>query len=271
MSVLQAAWELIADVGPRDIIDIILVAVLMYYLLRLLRRTRAMSLVNGLIVVLLVFLLSSALLPTLYWLLKYLLAGGVLALVVIFQPELRMALARLGRGGLLGGTLGRIGVQRRQSVISDVVDTAYRISEDGYGALIVIERESGLMDIIRTGKILNAQVSVDLLRTLFYPSAALHDGAVVIREDQIVAAGCALPHSENPSLSASTGMRHRAALGLAERTDAVCVVVSEETRAVSLAVDGAISPRIERPQLTERLMELLEAQEQEPGFFFWRK
>ena len=270
MSVLQAAWELIADIGPRDIIDIILVAALLYYLLRLLRRTRAMSLVNGLIVVFLVFLLSSAL-PTLYWLLKGLMVGGVLALVVIFQPELRMALARLGRGGILGGTLGRIGVQGRQSVISEVVDTAYRISEDGYGALIVIERESGLMDIIRTGKILNAQVSVDLLRTIFYPKAALHDGAVVIREDQVVAAGCALPHSESPSVSASTGMRHRAALGLAERTDAVCIVTSEETGAVSIAVDGAISPRIERPQLTERLMELLEAQEQEPGFFFWRK
>ena len=270
MSVLQAAWELIADIGPRDIIDIILVAVLLYYLLRLLRRTRAMSLVNGLIVVFLVFLLSSAL-PTLYWLLKGLMVGGVLALVVIFQPELRMALARLGRGGLLGGTLGRIGVQRSQSVINDVVDAAYRISEDGYGTLIVIERESGLMDIIRTGKIINAQVSVDLLRTIFYPSAALHDGAVVIREDEIVAAGCALPHSESPSVSASTGMRHRAALGLAERTDAVCIVTSEETGAVSIAVDGAISPRIERPQLTERLMELLEAQEQEPGFFFWRK
>ncbi len=270
MSVLQAAWELIADIGPRDVIDIILVAALLYYLLRLLRRTRAMSLVNGLIVVFLVFLLSSAL-PTLYWLLKGLMVGGVLALVVIFQPELRMALARLGRGGILGGTLGRIGVQRRQSVLSDVVDTAYRISEDGYGALIVIERESGLMDIIRTGKIINAQVSVDLLRTIFYPSAALHDGAVVIREDQIVAAGCALPHSESPSLSASTGMRHRAALGLAERTDAVCIVTSEETGAVSIAVDGAISPRIERLQLTERLMELLEAQEEEPGFFFWRK
>ncbi len=247
MSVLQAAWELIADIGLRDIVDIILVAALVYYLLRLLRRTRAMSLVNGLIVVFLVFLLSSAL-PTLYWLLKGLMVGGVLALVVIFQPELRMALARLGRGGLLGGTLGRIGVQRRQSVLSDVVDAAYRISEDEYGALIVIERESGLMDIIRTGKIINAQVSVDILRTIFYPKAALHDGAVVIREDD-----------------------HRAALGLAERTDAVCVVVSEETGAVSLAVDGAISPRIERPQLTERLMELLEAHEEEPGFFFWRK
>jgi len=270
MSTLHTVWQLIADIGLRDIIDITLVAVLLYYLLRLFRRTRAMSLVNGLIVVFLIFLLSSAL-PTLYWLLKGLMVGGVLALVVIFQPELRMALARLGRGGILASTLGRIGVSGRQSVISDVVEAAYRISEDGYGALIVIERESGLMDIIRTGKIINARVSVDLLRTIFYPKTALHDGAVVIREDQIVAAGCALPHSENPSLSATTGMRHRAALGLAERTDAVCVVVSEETGAVSLAVDGAISPRIERPQLTERLMELLEAQGQESGFFFWRK
>ncbi len=271
MSVLQSAWELISDIRVRDVVDIVLVAALVYYLARLLRRTRAASLVNGLVVVFLVVLfLFSMELPTLNWLLHGLTVGGVLALVVIFQPELRLALERLGRGGLFSSALGRLGTPRQQSLISQVVDTAYRLSEEGYGGLVVLERRSGLMDIIRTGKILNAQASVELLLTIFYPGSPLHDGAVVIREDEIVAAACALPHSESPSLSTSAGMRHRAALGLAERTDAVIVVVSEETGAVSLAVNGALSPRIERPQLTERLMELFEAEE-EAGFFFWRK
>ncbi len=270
MSFLQDVWELISDISVRDIIDIVLVAALIYYVARLLRRTRAVSLFNGLVVVLLIVLFSYAL-PTLGWLLRGLTVGGALALIVIFQPELRIALERLGRGGIFGGALGRIGVQRRQFVINEVVDTAYRLSDEGYGALIVLERQTGLMDITRTGKSINSEVSVELLLTIFYPGTPLHDGAAVLRDDRIVAAACALPHSESPSLSTSTGMRHRAALGLAERTDAVCVVVSEETGAISLAVNGALSPRIERPQLTERLMELFEAEQEQSGFFFWRK
>lgn len=270
MSVLQDAWELISYIGARDVIDVVLVSTLIYYGARLLRRTRAASLVNGLVVVLLVLLLSTWL-PTLNWLLSKLAFIGVLALVVIFGPELRLALERLGRGGLFGGALGRMGAQRQQFLINEVVDAAYRLAEQGYGGLIVLERESGLMDIIRTGKTINSRLSVELLLTIFYPGTPLHDGAVVIREETIVAAACALPHSESPGLSTSTGMRHRAALGLTERTDAVCVVVSEETGAVSIAVNGALSPRIEHPQLTERLMALFEAEQEQSAFFFWRK
>ncbi len=270
MSVLQSAWELLSHIKPRDVVDIVLVAMLVYYLARLFRRTRATSLVNGLVVVFLVVLLSTGL-PTLNWLLRGLTVAGVLALVVIFGPELRLALERLGRGGLFSSALSPMGTQRQQSAVNQVVDAAYRLSEEGYGGLIVLERQSGLMDIIRTGKTLNSRLSVELLLTIFYPGTPLHDGAVVIREDEIVAAACALPHSESPGLSTSTGMRHRAALGLAERTDAVCVVVSEETGAVSIAVNGALSPRIERPQLTERLMALFEAEQEQFGFFFWRK
>ena len=270
MSGLQSAWELISYIKPRDVVDIVLVAMLVYYLVRLLRRTRATSLVNGLVVVFLVVLLSTGL-PTLNWLLRGLAVAGLLALVVIFGPELRLALERLGRGGLFSSALGPMGTQRQQSAVNQVVDATYRLSEEGYGGLIVLERQSGLMDIIRTGKTLNSRLSVELLLTIFYPGTPLHDGAVVIHEDEIVAAACALPHSESPGLSTSTGMRHRAALGLAERTDAVCVVVSEETSAVSIAVNGALSPRIERPQLTERLMALFEAEQEQFGFFFWRK
>jgi len=252
MPVWQTMWEFVS-VHLVDVIDVALVAVLIYYVALLLRRTRAISLINGIILIIaLVWLFRQLpILPTLYWLLRGIGTVGVLALVVIFQPELRMALERLGRGGLLGGALRSMAADQQQNVINDVVDSAVALSDKSIGALIVLERQTGLIDITRTGKTINGRVSVDLLNTIFYPGTPLHDGAVVIRGDQIVAAACALPHSESPALSTSTGMRHRAALGLAERTDAVCVVV--------------------RAQLTERLMELFEAARERSRFFFWRK
>ena len=270
MSILQTIWEFIASIAVRDVIDIVLVALLIYYVALLLRRTRAVSLINGIIVIMLLFLISRPL-PTLNWLLGGIAAVGMVALIVVFQPELRMALERLGRGGLLGGGLPAMGADRQQNVINDVVDSALGLAQKGIGALIVLERQTGLIDITRTGKTINGRVSVDLLNTIFWPGTPLHDGAVVIRGDQVIAAACVLPHSESPALSTSTGMRHRAALGLAERTDAVCLVVSEETGAISLAADGTLLPRIERAQLTERLMELFEAERERSGFFFWRK
>ncbi len=270
MPVLDTIWQFILSITWIDVIDIVLVSVLIYYVAAVLRRTRAVSLINGIIVFLLLYLLSRPL-PTLNSLLKGFAAVGVVALLVIFQPELRMALERLGRGGLLGGGLLRLAGAQRQQVINDVVDAAVQLAQKGIGALIVLERQTGLIDITRTGKTINGRVSVDLLTTIFYPGTALHDGAVVIRDDQVVAAACVLPHSESPAISTSTGMRHRAALGLAERTDAVCIVVSEETGAISMAADGTLSPRLERAQLTERLMGLFEAEQERSRFFFWRR
>ncbi len=270
MLVLDTIWQFILSITWIDVIDIVLVSVLIYYVAAVLRRTRAVSLINGIIVFVALYLLSRPL-PTLNSLLKGFAAVGVVALLVIFQPELRMALERLGRGGLLGGGLLRLGGAQRQQVINDVVDTTVQLSQKGIGALIVLERQTGLIDITRTGKTINGRVSVDLLSTVFYPGTALHDGAVVIRDDQVIAAACVLPHSESPAISTSTGMRHRAALGLAERTDAVCIVVSEETGAISMAADGTLSPRLERAQLTERLMGLFEAEQERSRFFFWRR
>ena len=269
MSGLQMIWEFIKTLRLRDAIDILLVALLIYYVALLLRRTRAVSLINGIILILVLFLLSTPL-PTLNWLLGGIAAVGVVALVVVFQPELRMALERLGRGGLLGRGFPHLEADQQQNVISNVVDAAVGLGQKRIGALIVLERQTGLFDVTRTGKTINGRVSVDLLHTIFWPGTPLHDGAVVIRGGQIVAAACILPHSDSRGLSISTGMRHRAALGLAERTDAVCIVVSEETGQMSLAADGALSPRIERPQLTERLLELLET-ERERGWFFFRR
>lgn len=253
-----------------DVIDILVVAYIVYRGLLLLQGTRGGSVIRGLLIVLALLWVSSSL-PTLNWILSQLLLPGVLALVVIFQPELRMALERLGRAGILGVRFQRVEQGTTQRVINEIVDAAEEMSSRRIGALIVLQRESGLMDITRTGKTLNARVSVDALVTIFWPNTPLHDGAVVIRDETIVAAGCVLPHSEQPGLSVATGMRHRAALGLSERTDAVSVVVSEETGAISLAVDGNLAPDLERTELAERLNRLFEAPDERSRFLFWRR
>ncbi len=258
------------SIGWRDVLDIAVVAYIVYRGLLLLQGTRGSSVIRGLLVVLLLLWLSSGL-PTLNWMLAQLVLPGVIALVVIFQPELRTALERLGRAGMLGVSFSRVEADTTQRVINEIVDATEEMSGRRIGALVVLQRESGLMDITRTGKTLNARVSVDALVTIFYPNTPLHDGAVVIRDDVIVAAGCVLPHSEQPGLSVATGMRHRAALGLSERTDAVAVVVSEETGAVSLAVDGNLSPDLERTELAERLNRLFEAPEELNRLVFWRR
>jgi diadenylate cyclase len=259
---------------PLDVLvaalDILVVSYIVYRGLLLLQGTRGGSVIKGLLVVLFLLWISSGL-PTLNWILRQLVLPGVIALVVIFQPELRTALERLGRTGLLGFSVGRVEPGAAQRVINEIVDAAEAMSNRRIGALIVLQRESGLMDITRTGKTLNARVSVDALVTIFFPNTPLHDGAVVIRDDVIVAAGCVLPHSEQPGLSVATGMRHRAALGLSERTDAVCVVVSEETGAVSMAFEGNLAPDLERTELAERLNRLFEQPDERARLLFWRR
>jgi diadenylate cyclase len=270
MKFLESIFDLFSNFRWVDGVDIVLVAVVVYQMLLLMRRSRAISLIKGVLLVLFLVLVTTWF-PTFNWMLSRLILPGTIALVVIFQPELRMALERLGRGGWLGEMLGRFSADERQWVINEVVDAACSFTEQRIGALIVLQRSASLLDITRTGRTINGRVSSELLATIFEPHSPLHDGAVVIRGDVLVAAGCALPHSESPSLSATTGMRHRAALGLTERTDAVCLVVSEETGAISLSVEGMLRPGLERMQLTERLMELFESEREQTRFFFWRK
>jgi diadenylate cyclase len=270
MKPAEVVLDLFRNFSALDAVDIILVAVVVYQLLLLMRRTRAVSLVKGVLLVLGVLLITTWF-PTFNWLLTRLALPGIIALVVIFQPELRLALERLGRASWVGEMLQRLTVDEWQAVLNEVVDAAVTFSEQGIGALIVLQRHSSLVDITRTGKTINARVSAELLATIFNPHGPLHDGAVVLRGEVLVAAACVLPHSESPSLSATTGMRHRAALGLSERTDAVCIVVSEETGGISLAVDGALSPHLARMQLSERLQALFEAEREQTRFFFWRK
>ena len=235
------------------VLDILLVAIIIYQLLMLIRGTRAAPMLVGVAALAMVFYFARiGDLPTLNWLLSTLLPYAVFALIVVFQAEIRHALARLGR---------RLSFSRSASseadAYDDIVLAANLFSQNQTGALIVIEREIGLRTYIESGVPLDARLSYDLLATVFRPSAPLHDGAVIVQRDRIAAAACFLPLSMNPVLSTQLGTRHRAGIGITEETDAIAVIVSEETGAISLAVSGNIERDISAEQLRERLSTLL--------------
>jgi diadenylate cyclase len=270
MQFVAPAIHAFYQLRPIDIVDMAVVAYIVYRILLLLRGLGAMHKLRGILFLVVLLWLSSGL-PTFNWLIRQAMVPGIIALVVVFAPELRIAVERLGRSTPNWLNIARVGVELQQHVINEVADAAAEFSEHGIGALLVLERESTLMDIIRTGKQIGAVVSMEILQTIFFPRSPLHDGAVVIRGDRILAAGCVLPHSESPVLSATVGMRHRAAVGITERSDCVCVVISEETGVISLAVGGVISPSLEKVQLVERLLGLFEAEHERTSFFFWRR
>lgn len=235
------------------VIDILLVATIIYEFLALIRGTRAALILIGLSIVALAFYVSRiGELVTLNWLISRALPYAVFALIVIFVPEIRQALARLGRRM----TLARSAAAEADAY-DDIALAANLFSQNQTGALIVIQREIGLRTYIESGVALDAQLSYDLLATLFRPSAPLHDGAVIIQGDRVAAAACFLPLSMNPVLSTQLGTRHRAAIGITEETDAISIVVSEETGSISLAVAGAIERGLTVEQLRERMSSLL--------------
>ena len=244
------AWPHISLVS---IVDILLVAILIYQLLALIRGTRAAPMLVGLAVLALAFYFARlGELRTLNWLLSTLLPYVVFALIVVFQAEIRHALANLGTRISFGRSSNSGG-----DVYDDIVLAANLFAQNQTGALIVIEREIGLRTYIESGVPLDARLSYDLLATLFRPSAPLHDGAAIVQRDRIVAAACFLPLSMNPVLSTQMGTRHRAGIGVTEETDAVAVIVSEETGAISLAVKGNIERDLTVERLRERLSQLL--------------
>jgi diadenylate cyclase len=236
-----------------SVIDVLLVAVIIYEFLALIKGTRASLMLVGVAALALAFYVARiGELTTLNWLMDTLLPYAVFALIVVFQAEIRQALARLGR---------RITLSRGQAseadAYDDIVLAANLFSQNQTGALIVIEREVGLRTYIESGVPLDARLSYDLLATIFRPSAPLHDGAVIIQKDRIAAAACFLPLSMNPVLSTQLGTRHRAGIGITEETDAIAVVVSEETGAISLAVAGKIERDLTVEELRARLSGLL--------------
>jgi diadenylate cyclase len=232
--------------GVSDAIDIVATSVLIYYLLLLIRGTRAVQIVLGLLTLVIVLGLSNVLhLLVLATVMQYLLLGTAVTLPIVFQPELRRALEQIGRGRFFRRAPGD-----EEAIIVQLVDavaaSAFRLARRGLGALIVIEGQSGLREYVESGTALDAKLSVDLLLAIFHKESPLHDGAVIVRDTIVEGAACVLPLSENQvAAERHLGTRHRAAIGLTEQTDAVVVIVSEETRTISVARAGRLSVRID--------------------------
>ncbi len=239
-----------ARLDVRGVIDILIIAVLVYYLLNLLRGTRALQMAVAILLLLAAYESARwAQFEMVEWLLAALLPYVAIAMIVLFQPEIRRALARLGRNF----TFARFSGSAAGSPFDDVVLAASYFSQNRIGALITFERDAGLHTYIESGISLDAHLSHDLLLAIFRPGSSMHDGAVIIQGTRVAAAACFLPLSLNPAISNQLGSRHRAAIGVTEESDAVAVVASEQTGAISLAVGGAIEVGLTPEQLAERL------------------
>ena len=247
----------------RDVLDIVVVALIIYRVLALFRGTRAVQITIGLGVLGAAAVAARALqLTSLTWLLDHFWSFWVVALIVVFQPELRRALGWIGQASLLQRLTG--GAERAQ-MVEEIVRAVDSLAARRIGALVVVERATGLRQYAELGVALDALVSSDLLTSVFLPYSPLHDGAVIVQGGRVVAAGCFLPLSRNMQLGRALGTRHRAALGIAEETDAVSIAVSEETGGLSIAVSGRIEPVAEPDALRHRLNELLGVSEVRAG------
>jgi diadenylate cyclase len=236
-----------------DVVDILLVATAFYLLFSLAQGTQAVQLLRGMVLVILVAFVLSQILPFkgFSWLIENALPALLIAIPVVFQPELRRALERLGRTGSLLGRRQR--EEEAAEMVAEVARAAHRLASQRHGALIVFERETGLREYVESGVPIHADVQAELLRTIFHPNTALHDQAVIIRDGRIVAAKCMLPTTQNPQYS-GLGTRHRAAIGLTEESDALVVVVSEETGIISVAYNGRIVRRMDINRLQGMLL-----------------
>lgn len=278
---LSAVWNTLKNIRVTDIIDIILVAVMFYYVYRFIRERRAGKLAAGLLILLLILLLSDILdMRAMQFIMQNLFQVGMVAVIVVFQPELRSALEKVGAEPLRG--LRSISEKSGNdastiAMINEVTEAACDMSLDKTGALIVIERTTKLGDIIKTGTIVNADTTAFLIRNIFFKNAPLHDGAMIIRDDRIYAAGCFLPLSTNNDIIKDLGTRHRAAIGMSENSDAVIVVVSEENGTISIAVEGELKRNFSYNSLKTELTRLLlnekptDSENKKRGLRFTRK
>lgn len=247
------AWNPLEQLDARAGLEILLIAVVVYYLLNLLRGTRAVQMTVAILLLVLMFYGARwARLEMVEWLLTTLLPYFAIALIILFQPEIRRALARAGRNPLWG----RLGAQNPNEAHDDVVMAASYFAQNRIGALIVLEREVGLKTYLESGIPLGATLSYDLLLAIFRPESPLHDGAAIVQGSQVAAAACFLPLSLNPTLSNQLGSRHRAAIGVTEESDAVAVVVSEQTGAIAVAAAGSIELNLTPDQLADHLASL---------------
>jgi diadenylate cyclase len=260
-NIVSTFWATLRSFQFKDIIDIVIITLILYYLFKLLRQSRAGQLIKGVVVLLVVYAISGiAQLTMVNYILSSIFQFSAIIIIIIFQPELRQGLERLGRSNI---TLKNI-VNTSQTTesptmkaISDVADSCAVFSKSKTGALIVFERESMLSEIAGTGTYINSDTSPALIGNIFFNKAPLHDGACIIRNGHILAAGCILPLTNSLNVSQSLGTRHRAAIGLSEECDAVVVVVSEETGSISIALNGLLTRDYTRNTLYDELVKLV--------------
>ena len=254
-------WNIFNRPTVADILDILIVAFLIYELLMLTRETRASAVLKGLVMLVLASWFSDLLgLTALNWVLRNVVSNGTVVLVVLFQPELRKALEQIGRGTIHANS--RAGdMEQSETIVEELTNCLLNLSRRRVGALIVIEQRIGLKDVIETGTMLNSHISAALLENIFEPNTPLHDGAVVIRGSRIMAAACILSLSEGKGISRELGTRHRAALGVTETTDAISLIVSEETGIISIARNGKLTRHLDRAALEEVLSSLYQQKE----------
>lgn len=249
--------NIVLSVGITDVIDILIVAFVVYKILGFIRETRAEQLVKGLLILVIATFLAGKLhFYTMSWILNGTLTLGVIALVIVFQPELRRGLEYVGRSKIVKSPFGQFNKEKAKLIVSSFTRAIDEFSKTKTGALIVVERETALNDVAETGTILEALVSSEILGNIFYEGAPLHDGAVIIRGERVMAAGCVLPLTQNNSLGSELGTRHRAALGITENSDALVLIVSEETGIISLADNGKLSRFLDIKSVEKILLNL---------------
>ncbi|MEW6003061.1 MAG: diadenylate cyclase CdaA [Nitrospirota bacterium] len=245
--------EILRQFRWQDLIDIILMSIILYRLLLIIKGTRAAQMLIGLGVLLFASLISRYLeLYTVEWLIQSFWAQIVIAIIILFQPEIRRALAQMGETPFFQTLTSA----EELKSLDEIVKATIALANKKIGALIVIERETSLKDFVEIGTSLDARVSKELLMSIFHPTSPIHDGAVVIKGNRVIAAGCFLPISLGPEISRSLGTRHRAGLGLTEETDAVAVIVSEETGIISMAVNGKLETHLDMGMLRDALTDL---------------
>jgi diadenylate cyclase len=250
-------WQELIDFSPVailiNIVDVLLVWFVFYKLITIIKGTKAVQLLKGIFVIIIVRILTDVFgLDTLRWMMEQVLTFGFLAVIIIFQPELRRALEQIGRGRLFARTMMQEEEERDRLIEAFVKSVSY-MAKRRIGALISIEKETGLSEYIETGTRMDSMITSELLINIFIPNTPLHDGAVIVQRNRIAAAGCYLPLSESAFISKELGTRHRAALGISEVTDAVTIIVSEETGAVSLTADGDMDRNLDMEEFEARL------------------
>lgn len=254
MQIVERGLEMLKLVRVADVIDVAIIAFLIYHLFRFIRRSRTGQVAKAILIIVVAMSLANlAQLGVVSFFLNYAVELGVIALVIIFQPEIRRFLERMGSGKIKELFVDEGYGDETENAINETVEAYTSMSKDKVGALMVFERKTMLDDVLKTGTLLDAKISSELLKNLFWNKAPLHDGAVIVRNGRIVGAGCMLPMSGNVNLSRDLGMRHRAAIGISENSDAVVAIVSEETGSVSVAINGMLKRHL-APETLERLL-----------------